>query len=501
MAFSNAPQFNTYKQETIKFDGTPGYRVGDLSVQRDSQVINMYYERVSQENKEREVVVKKRPGLSTSSYSLSKASSADVLRGSFYDADQNTWYWSVNNKVYSVSPDVGTSVRTVATLASSSGYVGFCAFIQADGTRLICLSDGTDLWVDNYATTTCTEVTDVDLPSPHQPFPIYLNGYLFLIETNTANIWNSDNDDPTAWSADSFIQAEINSDKAVRLLKAKNYLVCLGTTSAEYFWDAGVAPPSSPLERNDSPVRQVGYASNLCTIGDTTYFVGQDEKQNLAVFSINSFKIEPISTSVVERTLQPYSSTSNGKGDVSLNKDGFSISVDGHTFYCLVTSQTTWMYDIEEKLWYEWKGGDDTGLKVEGVFNMFNGGCYLAIQGQSLVSIMSQKIYQDFGTNFTCRYTTEDFTADTMNWKVLHKVSLMCSKHLSTGTSTATIGYSPDDWSPDGHIGSRIINVFSNSPYATNFGRFRNISFRITYTDNYPFFMSKMLLDLNVMGI
>jgi len=50
-------------------------------------------------------------------------------------------------------------------------------------------------------------------------------------------------------------------------------------------------------------------------------------------------------------------------------------------------------------------------------------------------------------------------------------------------------------------VGTRNINVFSNSPFATRFGKFRNISFKITYTDNYPFFMSQLILDLNMMGI
>jgi len=501
LAYSNNPQFSTYKQDVLKFDATPFYRVGDLSIQRDSQVINMYYERTSKENKTRDVYLKKRPGLTTTTYNLTKAASTDQLRGSFYDNDQNTWYWAVNNKVYSVSPDVGTTVRTVTTLAGSSGYVGFTAFIKGDGTRYIIFTDGTDLWVDDYATTTCTEVVAPDLPSPHQPYPIYLNGYVFLIESGTANIWNSDNDDPTAWTADSFIQAEISSDVAVRLLKAKNYLVCLGKGSAEYFWDAGNPAPSSPLSRNDSPVRQVGYISNMCTIGDTTYFVGQDEKQSLSVYAINSFKIEPISNAVVDRTLQPFNSTQNQKSDTVLVKDGFSMSVDGHNFYILVTGQTTWAYDIEEKMWYEWKDSTETGLQIEGIFNMFNGGCYLAIKNQTYMSMMSQKIYQDFGNNFVCQYSTEDYTADTMNWKVLNKVHLVCSKHSSVGSSLATITYSPDDWSPDGVFGTRTINVFSNSPFTTKLGRFRNISFKITYTDNYPFFMSQLILDMNVMGV
>jgi Phage stabilisation protein len=501
VAFSNNPQFSTYKQEVLEFDATPFYRSGDLSIQRDSQIINMYYDRISEENKQRNVILKKRPGLTTTTYNLTKSSASDVLRGSYYDVDQNTWYWAVNDKVYSISPDVGTSVRTVATLAGSSGYVGFCPFLKSDGTRYVIFTDGTDLWVDDYATTTCTEVTDVDLPSPHQPYPIYLNGYLFLIKSGTSQIWNSANDDPFAWTADSFIDAEINSDRALVLAKAKNYLICMGTNSVEYFWDAGVAPPSSPLERNDSPVRQVGYISGFSQIGDTTYFVGQDEKQSISVYAVNSFKIEPISNNVVDRTLQPFSSTQNTKGDMPLNKNGYAISIDGHDFYVLVTGQTTWVYDIKDKFWYEWKGSDNTGLKIEGVFNMFNGGCYLAISGQTFVSILSQKIYQDFGTNFTCQYTTEDYNAGTMNWKVLNKAQLVCSKHLSTGTSLALLLYSPDDWSPDGVSGTRNINVFSNSPYTTKFGRFRNMSFRIQYTDNYPFFMSKLILDMNIMGV
>lgn len=498
MAFSNNPQYSTYKQEQIKFDATPFYRVGDLSIQRDSQVINMYYERASQENKTREVYLKKRPGLTTTTYPLSKAASSDSLRGSYYDANENTWYWSVNDKVYSISPDVGISVRTVTTLVTSSGYVGFCPFIKANGTRYIIISDGTELWVDNYVTTTCTKVVDVDLPSPHEPCPIYLNGYLFLIKRDTGDIYNSDNDDPTAWSNE-FIQAEIYSDYALKLIKAKNYLVVLGKTSTEYFWDAGNST-GSPLSRNDSPVRQVGYVSGLCDIGDTTYFVGQEKGQGLTVFSVNSFKIESISNPVVDRTLQPFNSTQNTKGDAPLNRDGHSIAIDGHIFYVLVTGQTTWLYDVVEKLWYEWKGSDGFGLNIEGVFTMANGGCYVAIAGKTVLSMLSQKVYQDFGANFTCQYGTEDFTGDTLNWKVLNKLYLICSKYLSTGTSNITIDYSIDDWSPDGVVGTRTINVFSNSPFTSRLGKFRNISFRLSYTDNYPFFMSGLILDINVMG-
>lgn len=500
MAFSNSPELQTYKSVEVKFDGFPTYRTGNLATQRDINIVNFYYDRISQENKEREVKLIKRPGLKATTYSLSKAASSDVLRGSFYHVDQNTFYWAVNDKVYSVSPDVGTTVRTVTTLTTSSGLVGFCSFLKSDDTRYIIFSDGTDLWVDNYATVTCTKVVDADLPSPHQPSPVYLDGYLFLIEGSSGNIWNSDVDDPFTWTAGSYIQSEINSDYGVRLLKAKNYLICLGYNSAEYFWDAGNSP-GSPLSRNDSPVRTIGYLTNLCTIGDTTYFVGQDGKQNIGVYAINSFKIERISNPVVDRTIQTIGSTNNEKSQVTLDKDGYAISVDGHHFYVLPTPQTTWVYEVEDKVWYEWKGSDGLGLGVEATWAMYDGSMYVAIKGQTYISLLSPAIYQDFGANFTCKYTTENTTFGTSNWKILHRLFLNCSKHSDTGTSNATIEYSPDDWSPTGVVGTRTINVFSNSPYCTRLGKFRNISFRVSYTDNYPFFMTALQADINVYGI
>lgn len=496
MAFSQSPQFNTRQQKTVEFDGNVLFRSGDLTVARDLQIVNMYYDRISQENKERQVRLRKRPGLTTSSYSLSKSASTDVLRGSYYDVDQNAFYWAVGNKLYSVTPDSGTSVRTVATLNTSSGYVGFTSFLKSDDTRYVLASDGTDLWVDNFAALSCNRVTDGDMPTPHKPFPIYLNGYVFLIEANSGNIWNSDNDDPTAWTAGSFITAEISSDYALRIIKAKNYLVVLGVNSAEYFWDAGNAAPSSPLSRNDSPVRGIGYVTGLTSIGDMTYFVGQDEKKNLGVYMLNSFKIDKISTPVVDRTLETFSSTSNAKGNVTLNKDSFGISVDGHTFFVLTTPQTTWVYDVDDKFWYEWKGSDGTGLKVEAVWGMYNGGVYVAVQNQSNISLLSPSIYQDFGSNYTCRYVTEPLDFDTFNWKTADRLTIACSQHLSSGTSNLAVTWSDNDWVSSS--GSRNINIFSQSPTIHRLGKFRTRSFRLEYADNYPFWCSKMNLNINI---
>ena len=97
MAYSASPQFQTYKTVNIEFDGYDTFRTGDLSVSRDLQIVNMFYDRISQENKERNVRLMKRDGIGDTSYSLTKSTSSASVRGYFNDTDTNTFYWAVDN--------------------------------------------------------------------------------------------------------------------------------------------------------------------------------------------------------------------------------------------------------------------------------------------------------------------------------------------------------------------------------------------------------------------
>lgn len=496
MAFTNTPSISTYKSVPLPFNGVELFRSGDLTNTRDLQIVNAYYDRVSQENQRRTVALKKRPGLGTSLYNFTKVSSSDVLRGSYNDVVQNAQYWVVGNKVYNVKPDSSSSTNLIGTLNTSSGFVGFTSYLKSTNTRYVILSDGTDLWIHDYVGATFTRVVDADMPTPHQPYPIYQDGYIFLIKNNTSDLYNCDVDDPTSWTAGNFISAEINSDLAIRPIKAKNYVVVLGYRSIEYFYD-GANATGSPLSRNDSPYRAIGYVTGCCIIGDTTFFVGQDTNSNLAVYMLNSFKVEKVSNSVVDSTLQAFSSTSNTKGQVNLAKDGYCLSVDGHTFYCLVTPQTTWVYDVDEKFWYEFKGSDGTALKIEGAWGMFNGAQYLAIAGQATMSMMSPSLYTDFGSNFTVRYTTDNVSAETMNWKMCHRLMLITDQYSTTGTSNLNVSYSDNDWA-GGELAARQVNLFTESPYIKALGKFRARSWRFEYTDAYPLRMSSAIMDVNV---
>lgn len=498
MPFTRTPTQDTYKSVPIPFNGVQLFRSGDLTVQRDTQIVNMHYDRVTQENQKRTVALRKRSGLADSLYTLNKVSSANPIRGSYVDRTQNAFYWAVGNKLYNVKPDTSATPNLLATLNTSAGYVGFTGFIKSTNARYVCISDGTDLWVHDYGGGTCNRVVDADMPTPHQPYPIEMDGYICLIKLNTGDLYNSDNDDPTSWTAGNFISAEMNSDYAIRPVRAKNYMAILGTDSIEYFYDAANST-GSPFSRYDSAYREIGYVTGGCSIGDSTFFVGQEGDHNVGVYMLNSFKVERVSNAVVDSTIQSFASTSNTKSRVPLNKDGMCVSVDGHNFYVIVCDQTTWAYDIEEKFWYEWKGSDGLGLALEASWQMYDGSAYVAVTNRSFMSVMSPSLYQDFGSNFICRYTTDNVDADTFYWKNCHRLYVVADKYQNTGTSYLNVTWSDNDWGDGGNGITRQLNLFSaTTPAIRGLGRFRNRSWRFEYSDNYPLRLSSAYMDINV---
>jgi hypothetical protein len=495
MAYSNSPKFQTYKTVTVKFDDTPTHRSGFLQTPRDSSIWNMFYDRVSQENKTRDVHLKKRPGLTTTTYPLTKNSASDQIRGNYYDADSHRFYWAVNNHVYYVAPNTSASAVLVTTLTTTTGYVGFCEFLRSsDTTRFVVFSDGQELWLDEIGGT-ATKVTDVDLPVPHIPQPVQLDGYIFLAKRDTNDMYNCVNDDPFSWEAGDYISAEMSGDVIVHLANNRNYVLAFGRNSVEIFWNAAVVS-GSPMKRNEAGFKRVGYVGQSCNVGDILYFIGQDQNKLNSVYKLDGFKLERISNEVVDRAIQPYVAGQNQNTSVYLDRNGLCLSIDGHTFYVVYTTQTTWVYDIDEKMWYEWKNPLGESLDLQASWAMYNGGQYVAIGGQTTISLMSPTIYQDFGTNFTCRYVTQDLTFETSNWKSCNRLYLQSDRHLATGTSNVNVSWSDDDWATT--QSTVPLNVFSSSSYITRLGRFRTRSFKLEYTDNYPLRLKQLDLDINV---
>ena len=503
MAYTNSPENSTYKTVNMEFTATNWRRDLNYTSDRDPEIVNMFYDRNSNENQTRDFVLKKRSGLVDSSKSLNKSSSTDIINGIYQDSNSGYIYWSVNNKVYRYDGFTNILLGTMGgTTPTTTNSVGFCMFLKSTGVRYLMVNNGSQLWYHDLSGVALTQVVDADYPGTTSPHMVFLDGYLFVVKTNTGDIYNSDLDDPTSWTAGNYVTAEINPDFALTISKVKNYLVCFGNDGVEFFYDAA-NPQGSPLARNESYYKPVILQSSVCNIGDTLYFMGRFQNQMPRMFKLDGNSLDVISPSWVNRFLERFVITSFLNPTVTSANFIANFSSMGHNFLVVNTnSNFILLYDLEENFWYRWNFGTTSAL------NRIEGACkdpttpyrdFLIQGGLTTFSAIDDFTYQDFGVNFTCSYITEDVTQETFNWKSCHRLGLFCDYPTTSGTSYAQISWSDDD----GNTWSSLRNmlVTTNNPYITQCGRFRSRNWKIEYTDNYPFRFWGISMDLNVGNI
>ena len=507
MAFTKAPTNATYRTVDMEFTATSWPRSGSTSVRRDAEILNMYFDRNSNENQTRTAALVKRPGTADALLSLNKAGSSSIINGFFQDDSSNYIYWSVDNKVFSLNVAT-SSITQIATITgtntSSVNSVGFCSFLTSTATRYICFNNGLELWYHVVGSGTSTKVTAADYPASTYPTVVFLDGYLFVIKKDTGDIYNSDLDTPATWTAGNFITAEINPDTLSAITKIKNYLIAFGKDGVEFFYDAANVS-GSPLGRNESYYKSVTLTSNLCTIGDEVFYVGRQQGQSLRVFRLDAQDNKPISNAWVERYLL-LNCTNQVDSNGNSTTQGFSFSNNGHNFYLLSlqANKIILVYDLDNGFWYRWTLGTE-GTSANTIEAVWIPGAYgpnsplFAIGGKTNLTYMNTGLYQDYTANFTASYTTEDYTSDTFNWKTCHRVGLYCDFPTTVSPVNAQISWSDDDGTT--FSTPRDCNTVTNNPYITQCGRFRSRMWRIDFTANYPWRVWGLTMDLNVGNI
>lgn len=241
MAFSNSPLYDTRSSVELPVVNNLSFLAGSTFSQA---LVNMIPESSTDGEGKPTVYAVTRPGFNTLATVLSAADC--VCRGMYvWEKTAGTiYYYVVTNRgatseVYTSTN--GTSFTLVNTLpTSATSPVRFTEFIDSTNTKKLVMVDGTNgfVFTSNAAG---TQIADPDFPSPHIPFPVFLNGRLYLAKANTGDIYNSDLNDPAVWTAGNFISTELYPDDIQALVKIDNYILAIGTQSGEYFYDAGNA--------------------------------------------------------------------------------------------------------------------------------------------------------------------------------------------------------------------------------------------------------------------
>ncbi len=481
MAYSKTPSISTYDTKRIGLVGNPQQRSG-ATPQKDLRLVNVMVEMLgSQSTEGKQFTVKSRPGL-TASYTVNTGEARGLYN----------WLYSGTNYIFSVVDDkVYVNGTLVLTLTTTTGAVGFCEHVSSVAAFTLVLVDGVKGYVFTDSTT-YTEITAVDFPTPHVPFPVFLDGYVLLAKADTQDVYNSNLDDPLLWTAGEYFSAEMYPDKVVALTKNNNYIYAVGTNSIEYLYDAAEAT-GSPLGRHPSAVQQFGCAA-IGTVVQTdkeVFMVGQSAAGGHTVWSIEGFKEKEISIPAVRNALL-------AEGANLVNAKAYSIRVASQKLYVIVLTSRTLVYSVDTQMWHEWASGATNGSNFVGEFACDgpNGTPYILHKNGTTISKMSEDYFTDNGTAFMCEITTEKMDFDTINRKFMSRLTLLGIVPDSTDVDNDVyISWSDDDyksWSTP-----RVISFNYDFPVMGQLGSFRRRAFKIQYSLPHLFILEGIEVDIN----
>lgn len=483
MAYTKTPSFSTYSTETLPIFSMLASR-GDSTDNKDTAIFNGLVELVSsKDSQEKRAFLLKRAG------SLQKqADQGGATRGAYCWADEQKLFYAVGNNivVYHIATDTITTLTGV--FATTTGDVGFCTFLYETGVSVVCASDGTKL-VTISASNVVTASTSPDLPVPHLPSIVFLDGYLCLVEADTANIVNSNLDAPLLFTAGDFINAEMEGDKLIYLGKINNYVIAFGTNTIEYFWNAANSS-GSPLQRNDTPVKNTSFLGGYSTTGNDVFFIGSSGGGQPEVFKMADFKLEAISTPSTSRHLaQDTSGFSTWKGSI--------VSIQGKTFYLMsVGTIKTFVYDLDTKIWYSWgfqglsyfpmsfcvTGKTDSTIPI-----------FFFLEGSSTLYAFSETTYTDNSTLFTARIVLAKENFGSMFRKFMGRLSFIGDR--PDVSAPIAVSWSDDDYKT--FTAPKEVELNQDLPSLRQLGSFRRRAFKLEFTQNSPLRLEGLEVDIN----
>lgn len=542
MARTNSPVESTYSTKRVSFITSPLQRSGALP-NKDARLVNVMVEVVDGPDKnQKKYYIKSRAGLSTVD-----TVTAGVGRGCYRWVYNNTEYryMVIGDKVY---------INGVLnqTLTTSTGHCGFTEYINGNAIRQLIMLDGTNgyVWDDptqapepiippNWAGTTAYATgarvkptvannffyeattggtssgsqpswptvegnTVVDgtvtwtcrggsFPSPHVPFPVFINAYLFVAKANTADVYNSNLNEPLRWTAGDFISAEMYPGNVVALSKNNNYLYAIGDDSVEYFYDAANAV-GTPLARHDSAVQQFGCAAPATVVPTEkeVILVGKTDNGGHTVWTIDGFKEREIGNPMVKGALL-------AEGAALANATAFCVRISNQKLYVVCLTSRTLVYSFDTNMWSEWDSGATGGTAFTGNYatNGPGGAAYVLGRADGKLYAMSEIYFNDAGTAFQMQWVTDKEDFGTMNRKFMSRLSMVGDVPDYGGASNSlSVEWSDDDyntWSTP-----RTLSFNNDFPMIQQLGNFRRRAFRFKYYGAKLLRLEGIEVDINV---
>lgn len=478
------PSQNTYQTKTIKLIRELSNRGSNTD--KDEDYFNCYPELIkNRATKEDNIILVKRDG----SELFITPPVDGAIRGMYFWQEQNKLFIAVQQNIYTYNASTGALLSPlVGVFSTTSGTVGFTEFLYDDGAVKIVITDGTTMMTID-PTGTQVVGADVDMPV-HLPYPVFLDGYLFIIKADTADLYNSNLNDPLAYTPGDFLTAEMIPDRALWLSRLNNYIVVVGNQSIEYFWNAAIAT-GSPLQRNDTPIKLTGIIGGTATLGNKLYLVASHNTSQPEVFVLDDFKIKSISNEAIRRHLKSIVST-----NITTIR-GSIVSLNGHDFYVINTGVACYACNLESLLWCRWGFQTDNNFNFTSWINAETSAGYksfFSIGNSSIIYNINSSLYQDTGITFPMSFVTSNNDFGSWRQKSMSHLVIKTDKPISS--APALLQWTDDDY--QSYNDGITVELFQERPDVKRLGRFRRRAFKFTFTQNQPLRIEEFEVDINL---
>lgn len=366
--------------------------------------------------------------------------------------------------------------------------VGFTEFLYEDGTVGLVISDSNTFGVLNpgFVWTVCT---DPDRPTNQLPYPVFLDGYLFL--ASNSQIFNSVNNDPLSWVASDFIYAEAYPDTINALGRVGDYVVAFGEYSTQWFYDAA-NPTGTPLAPVTGATKLIGFSSGLCAVKDEIYFIGHGKGTSLGLYVVSGLSVKQVDAGTISRYVARTNATARG----------VLLVMNGHTMYTISVDTSTYMFDLESKIWSNLLfGTSQEEQSIAGAVVFVNNtsprrySTFFALNDtiNGRVYSFRNTLYQDNGVDFPVQFTTRSINFGTSRIKFGGRLLIVSDQTPSQ--SFMTVSWSDDDYQT--FSTPRSIDLSKQYRQMYQLGSFRQRAFRVYYSDNFPMRWEGIELDYN----
>lgn len=336
---------------------------------------------------------------------------------------KDVWYGQMNVALAPSSSFPGLSVANESFVLNS---------FQTN-TKLL-LKSPTGLWV--YDAGTLTKVTDRGYPTKTVRGLVIMGGFVFVMD-ESGLIYNCALDNVYYWPALNVLGADYEDDRGMGLVKFKNYVVALGETTTQFFYDAGLQY-GSPLQPYLSASAAVGVVSQAAwqKLNDTIYAVTRTAEFGPQVSVLEGTNWKTISAPFIDKILA-------AQGNFSTLRT-WVASAGGHSFFgVVINSVGSLVFDTTTNEWEVWNKAGLLPLDYTAfISDLTSGVNYVQDRDTGNLAAFQASSYQDSGVSFTVYIRTGLFDLNNKRRKFWGRLDIVGDQ----GNSTIDVSYTDDDY-------------------------------------------------------